>query len=1474
MTEFRPGLSLRRRFYLIVAGMLSVPLCLGFVTFYYMDRAHSKQIELVVAHRLDANIQRQATTSWQSQVRAWKNILLRGHETGAYHRHLSQFYDREREFRQLVEELGGLPEVGPTANALIADLKTAHSLLGRDFRNAIRLFNSGEGEVQVMADRMLGDTVIKIDEWLVRIHEVIEREHLAAIQEIDETLVRTTATASIVALVLLVAGGAGILWIFIIRIASPLEFAQLAFERISSGDLRTEIVARQGDEVGRLLSSLEAMRKSLLRTNEECRQEVGERRRAEEEARRSEEKLRQILEQSPVGVSIITRGPFKRLFTNQSCLDMFGASTEAELDGIPVERTYADKTDMEKIDRQLDETGFIDGAVVKRLRLDGTIWWGLMYSKSVAFEGREAILVWHYDITERKLAEDYLAHQAETLEEAIADRTRELKESENLLVSLFENAPVALIIKDAGHRIERANRTYEQWYGFESKAMAGHRSDEFEDFQPPDDLVVMNEHEDEVLTRGVIRTRQVEREFLDGHVHTVQITKFPIYDADGKISKIGSVSVDLTETLEAEQANRRLAAAIDALQDCIAIYDADDRLVTWNEAYRQRHALNLGDGLKPGLEFEDIVRASAYSGDAADAVGREEEYIVERMKSHRDPGRLMESNRRGRWYLYRESPTPDGGIILVITDITDRKKSEQEIADRQRQLSALIDNVPGLVFSAEEGNEGLEKLLFVSEGAREILGYAPADLIDLLNSQGSKAIVHPDDLQRLNEETKNALHLGQPLETTFRMITKTGESRWVSEWSRSFKIDEDTWLNEGLVIDVTDQKEAERKIAESERQLSTLVDNLPGMIFRLREREGDELEVLYVSDEVQRIFGYTPEEVRKIMSKGGRELYHPDDYGRLRQGYRDARLSGQPYEGTHRARTKSGEIRWVYESHRTVQRTDDSVIIEGLLIDVTEQKVIDDALRESEARFRSLFENAPVGIAIKDIDGRYTTVNGTILDWMGWRLEDVVGKRVEDLYGEEISALADLDDHEVIENRRLSIREVTLPGADGRILTTTNLRAPMLTPDGEVVGICSFHIDVTESKALEAQLQQAQKMEAVGRLAGGIAHDFNNLLGAMMGFNAFLMQDLDTASPQHNYASRIDQAGRRAKQLVAQILTFSRMGPAERKGFDLVAVVDEALNLLRGSLPASTQIVTNFGVDRAPILGNSGQLSQVLMNLGVNANDAFDGGDGQITISIERVSGDDPVLDALRSTSSGGQKDRVEVTDVKPRGQQLLVGTLGGTSDCLRISVADNGSGIPPDVLVSMFDPFFTTKEMRKGTGLGLSVVRTIVSSHDGAMRIQTSEGEGTTFEIYLPSADRSIELGRDDGVSALPKGHGLILVIDDENDVADMLSIGLERMGYEVAVGRDGKEGLEIFGEAEAGWRGAIVDQVMPEARGIEVIGAIKKRRPDMPCILCTGYSDTLTEEKALARGADAFFLKPVTAETLGRRMGDLLGD
>jgi len=730
MSNFRLDQSLRGGFYVIVVGMLFVPLCLGLVTFYFMERAHSEQIGLVVAHRMDANIQQQATTAWQSQVRAWKNILLRGHDTGAYHRHLSQFYERERDFRQLVDKLSQLPKIGSTSTALIDDLKTAHGLLGRDFRKAIRLFNSGEGEVQVIADRMLGDATMKIDKWLVRIHNVVERDHLAAIQEVDKTLVTTTVTASVVALVLLIAGGAGILWIFSIRIASPLEFAQLAFERISSGDLRTEVVAKHDDEVGRLLSSLEAMRKNLLRAHEDVQQEMADRRRAEEEARQSERKLRQTLEKSPVGVSIITRKPFKRLFSNRSCLDMFGAATEAELDAFLVEKTFCDQADRAEINRQLDDTGFINGAVVKRRRLDGSTWWNLIHSRSVEFEGEVGVLVWHYDITERKIAEDHLAHQAEVLEDAVAERTRELRESENLLVSLFDNAPVALIIKDAGHRIERANRTYEQWYGFESEAMAGHRSDEFEDFQPADDIAVMNAQEEEVLSRGVIRTRQVEREFLDGDVHTVQITKFPVFDADGKISRIGSVSVDLSEIMKAERINQRLAAAIDSLQESVAIFDAEDRLVMWNQAYRNLHEGALHELIVPGARLEDLVRARAYSGEQPDAIGREEEYISERMERHRNPGPAFETQRKDQWYIFREAEADWRGAIV------DQVMPEIRGIDVISQIKKQRPDLPCILCTGYSDSLNEEKALargadalFLKPVTAETLGRKLGDLL-------------------------------------------------------------------------------------------------------------------------------------------------------------------------------------------------------------------------------------------------------------------------------------------------------------------------------------------------------------------------------------------------------------------------------------------------------------------------------------------------------------------------------------------------------------------------------------------------------------------------------------------------------------------------------------------------------------------------------------------------------------------------
>ena len=1090
-----------------------------------------------------------------------------------------------------------------------------------------------------------------------------------------------------------------------------------------------------------LQAHLEKLEDMVADRTVELTQEIAERRRAEADLRRTEVNLRAILEKSPVGVAIVARNPRCRLFVNQSFLDMFGAETEEALNAVPMSETYADPEDLERLSAKFDEDGALDAVEVRRRRLDGRLVWLLMHSRLVEFEGERAALVWHYDITARKEAEETLARQAETLEQTVAARTRELQASEQLLESVFEHLPVAVLIKDFELRLERTNPVYRRWYGIDFKSKIGEREILVSGVQAgEEDIRYRQEQEREVLKTGEIRTREATHRFADGRDHSLKITKFPIFDGQGKAIRVGSVSIDMTQEVEARRAlerhERLLRSMIDNLPVGITMTDSNEHYNLVNQTFCDWY----------GLAQDDVIGNDILS-------------LSERMNADGEIVRSQETRAR-------------------ITGETLSRETERPFAD-------------------------------------------------------------------------NTVH--NLLITKYPFRDETGDVTGVVSVS----------------VDLTDQKKAENAIRESEAKLQAITQNAP-LLLNLKDKEGryqfvNDVYAQWVRKPVDEIIGKT---VSEVFSNRNLDIIIEQEAKVL--------ATGEPAEFEAAAMSAEGDGERMMQYIKFPVRDDKGAVfgIGTAIMDVTDRKRADLALKESEARFRGLFENAPAGITIKTTTGRYLAMNRTFLDWKGWDLVDVVGRRSADLFGPEAGERTDEEDAKVVAGRQPFMKEVVIKCADGRNLITTNIKAPMLTPDGLVTGVCSFYVDVSEIREIEAQLQQAQKMEAIGRLAGGIAHDFNNLLGAMMGFNEFLIEDLPEGTPQHNFAQRVARAGDRAKQLVSQILAFSRASHGEQSVVDLNAIGEEAATLLSGTLPVTTRVVFHPSDAEVTAMTNAGQMSQVLMNLGVNANDAFSGVDGVINIGLERIPAGSKLLSAHEGPVKTTPEDFMEIREMEDGAWQVVAGAIDAGADHVMVYVEDTGPGIAEPVLRRLFEPFFTTKEAGKGTGLGLPVVHGIVTAHHGAIRVHTRLGKGTRFEVFLPCAAPGSDRAAADEVSEKVTGRGMILIVDDESEVADMVSIGLERLGYEAGVCSGGGEAIEVFADTPDLWRAVISDQIMPDMRGMELIRRIKEIRSDVPCILCTGYSDTLTEETARAGGADAFFQKPVSASRLGRVLADLLGD
>ena len=496
-----------------------------------------------------------------------------------------------------------------------------------------------------------------------------------------------------------------------------------------------------------------------------------------------------------------------------------------------------------------------------------------------------------------------------------------------------------------------------------------------------------------------------------------------------------------------------------------------------------------------------------------------------------------------------------------------------------------------------------------------------------------------------------------------------------------------------------------------------------------------------------------------------------------------------------------------------------------------------EALQQHVGHYHDLVAGSLQGIGMLHWDGIIQWVNPTLATLFGHASPD-------DLCGQDIRTL--MASHEQArweEYRRACLQDVqtpqrhTLQGVrrDGAPLWIELLVSP--TSWQGLPAILITCLDITERYHLEKQVRQHHKIHALGTLAGGIAHDFNNMLAAILGYTELLMDEAPRESPAWHRLQRVLTAGERAKDLVRQILTVSRQEEQERHPVQLRLLIEEVLQLLRASLPVTIAIQQHLDSQVGTVLADPIQMYQVLMNLCINAEHAMRATGGILEVRLEEVG----------------------VPEQTPASYGTLI---PGPYVCL--SVRDTGHGISTEVLERIFEPFFTTKAPEEGTGMGLTVVQGIVRNHDGAIAVTSRPGQGTTFALYFPRFHKPI----DPPVSSeepVPGGTERILFVDDEEPIARLGCMMLERLGYTVIVSTRGGEALDVFRAAPQGFDLVITDHTMPAMTGAHLAQELRRLRPDLPVILCSGFSHTMNVDRAQALGLDAFLLKPFLHRDLG---------
>ncbi|HPI94472.1 MAG TPA: Cache 3/Cache 2 fusion domain-containing protein [Deltaproteobacteria bacterium] len=516
--------------------------------------------------------------------------------------------------------------------------------------------------------------------------------------------------------------------------------------------------------------------------------------------------------------------------------------------------------------------------------------------------------------------------------------------------------------------------------------------------------------------------------------------------------------------------------------------------------------------------------------------------------------------------------------------------------------------------------------------------------------------------------------------------------------------------------------------------------------------------------------------------------------------------------------------------------------IEGFLTDISDRKHAENALAESRNYLDRIINSVADPLFVKDRQHRWVLLNNAMCKFMGHSREEILGKSDYDYFPQKEADVFRSKDEIVFATGEENINEEEITDARGVVHTVVTKKTLYTDEKGEKF-IVAIIRDISErkkaeeeKKKLQDQLFQAQKMESMGTFAGGIAHDFNNILSAIIGYAELARDNINHSESVLDDLNEVLKAGDRARDLAKQILTFSRMTETEYSPIALRSVIDESLRMLRSVIPTTIEIRRDLA-DSGLIMSDPTQIHQVMMNLCTNAVHAMGEKGGLLEVSLHEV--------FIDGDSRGHDLD-------------LIAGPY------LRLSVRDTGQGMAPEVMEKMFEPYFTTKELGRGTGLGLALVHGITKSHGGSIRCTSAPGEGTTFEIFFPE----IQSGkRQTGLSEkedLPVGTERILYVDDEPVLAELARKMLGTLGYQVVAVTSSVDACELFGRDPEGFDLVITDMTMPGMTGDRLAQRLMEIRRDIPVILCTGYSEYISEEKARDIGVRKFIMKPLNMSVL----------
>ncbi len=795
-----------------------------------------------------------------------------------------------------------------------------------------------------------------------------------------------------------------------------------------------------------------------------------------------------------------------------------------------------------------------------------------------------------------------------------------------------------------------------------------------------------------------------------------------------------------------------------------------------------------------------------------------------------------------------ESASAPSGVIVSLRDMTSCRAAEDARRAAEARFRALIEHAHDVVgIIALDGT-----ILYESPAIERALGFHPSEIV----GRNAVELIHKDDIPRVAAVLASLAGTpGGAASITYRCQHRDGSWRTIE--TGAWNLSHDPAVG-GVVVnarDITDRAAAETALRESEERFRALSISSPLGIF-----QSDTLgNLIYTNPRMQTLWDCTDSE---LLGLGWTSRVHDDDLPATLGAWRTALAAHREFEAEFRVVLPSGTTCHVVARAAPLRDVAGAVIgAVGTVKDVTERKLAGLALAESEQRLRLALTAAHM--VAWEIDLRTGAFqegtqcsSGAVAPAAeaAGTASTVSGKHAD--YASFLDLVHPEDRSRVKAAGVRSIEERAPFEAEFRMVFPTGIRwrfatGRVVSDGGDVaermVGVA---VDITERKTLEAQLRQAQKMEAVGQLAGGIAHDFNNLLTVITGGTSFARDSLPTGAAAHEDLAMVDEAAGRAAQLTRQLLAFSRKQLLVPEVLDLNQVVSGVEPMLRRLIGEDIAVVTELTPELHDIHADPGQIEQLLLNLSVNARDAMPGG-GRLTIRTESV--------------------ELSPAEASQPGRSRCTGSF------VRLTVRDTGIGMDEATLGRIFEPFFTTKELGKGTGLGLATVYGIVAQTGGHVSVSSAPGEGAVFTIDLPpaAAPMTPQLPLPRAMSGL--ASETVLVVEDEAGVRAIVRRVLSQQGYAVLEASDGREALIVAGEHASRGAGTIdlvvTDVVMPEMSGRELVGMLAVQHPGSRVLFMSGYTDDEIIRRGLPVPGMAFLQKPFTAEQLQTAVRAALG-